>query len=121
MPAPELFTLYEGLKAAGERQLATLAADDQEGFAQASEDRESLFLSIQAREGELPRLPARTRAYVRELIQAILAMDTELQDALSAAAQRTLDELSALQSGLQALQSYGPDGEAPAYYIDRSG
>jgi hypothetical protein len=121
MHAPELFTLYEELKTAGEQQLAKLDDENPDAFIHASETRESLFAAIQARENELANLPPRTRAYIRDLIQAILAVDEELQAALTEASERTLEELQGLQNGIQALQSYGVDSEAPAYYVDRSG
>jgi vacuolar-type H+-ATPase subunit I/STV1 len=120
MSAPELAALYESLKQASERQVATLAADDQTGFAHASDEREKLFQAIQRRESELPKLPPRTRAHVRQLIQTILTTDGQLQQALTEASERTLEELSALQSGMHALQSYGSESRAPAYYIDKS-
>lgn len=115
-----LLAAYEALLLSSRRQLAALEADEDEGFAAATEERDALFEAIRAREAEAAALDPEGRHAVASVIAQILVADRELGTALDVARARNQEALSGLQTGLAALQSYAHAGNHEALFIDRS-
>lgn len=120
--ATRLVETYQTLAALSERQRASLEAEAIADYLEATELREEAFRILQAQEAEAASLDGEERATVQALIPRILENDEKLEALITRLSRETRDELTTIQTGLNALHSYIQQPEnREAFFIDRNG
>lgn len=120
MSTPLLDT-YQALLALAERQRAALEAEAIADYLTLTEEREQLFETLQAQESEAATLSAEDRSVVRAIIPRILDNDEALERLISQLSAAARDEITQLQTGLNALHTYIQQPEnREAFFIDRN-
>lgn len=109
---------YEALLGIAMRQRAALEAEDFDAFEQAGLEREIAFEAVQRQASAA--LDGTEKAEVAALIRRVLEADDALEALMEQKRAAATSELSTLQNGLSALQSYLPVGNGSAYFIDQS-
>ena len=119
MPAT-LLAAYQGLHRLADEQLVALENEDLEAIWRLSDERDAAFSALQALEPQAKALPPADRQIITGLIPAILTADERIASHLDRLQAATRQELTQLNTGMNALQSYVAGGGPEAYFIDRS-
>lgn len=120
MTTPLLET-YQTLLVLSERQRQALEADAFEDYLEATEHREQAFRILLAQEAQSADLAPDERQAVQAIIPRILDNDARLEALILEVSGQTREELSTIQTGLNALHSYIQQPEnREAFFIDRN-
>ena len=114
-----LLAAYRAVARLADEQLLALEAEDLDAFWRLSDERDAAFSQLQALEPQARSLKAADKQAIATVILDVLKTDERIESHLARFSDEARAELTKLQTGLNALNSYAVERQREALFIDR--